>query len=167
VDKRISGNTEYKAEYEYSLGFARKAYLVSLWHGFKGLIIVSLLLVGAGLWGLRSVDARPIAAFLLGSTLVFWFAWLTGFWRAGLSAASFRDPTMRITLTDEACRMQSCFVTSSLRWEGISTVYQRKGVLIVCRRDAPIFTPIPVSALSEDAREFLIRRIREAGGRVC
>jgi hypothetical protein len=60
----MSLSFEYQTQYEYSSRFARKAYLLSLRHDYKGAVVASAGMAAVGLWerGCGAACRRPALA---------------------------------------------------------------------------------------------------------
>jgi hypothetical protein len=74
-------------------------------------------------------------------------------------------PQVRLQVSDDEFTMESNMGRSSLRWSGISEVWQfeRFWLVFLFRQQ---FVTWPVDDVPGDARAFILERVRAAGGRV-
>jgi hypothetical protein len=94
-----------------------------------------------------------VAAFLANA---FWIGW-----RENRAAGPV---PVRLVLDDEQLRLLAPEFESRLKWPAVQRVWRLPESLVVDRRRLRYQVVIPLAALSTEAREFLERKVKDAGG---
>jgi hypothetical protein len=157
---------QYEGQYEYTPGFARKAYMVWLWQRCKWLVVLSMvmLIITFAIGSAR--ESQPTVFFALGVFFILWCSWIGGFRVSGRRAALRRDKIIHLALTSDACTIHSRLMTSSLQWQAFKSVHHRRGIYLLQYHEVSAPTAIPAAALSNEAWEFFLHKVQEAGGLV-
>jgi len=115
---------------------------------------------------LRTVEVRPLAAFVLGLITMLWWSWFRAFRWAGRLASRMRDPNISVMLNDAGITFQAADASSRLSWAAVGTVRRFRKVWVIEQRDFPVRRAVPAEALTPEAKDLIVRMVRKAGGKV-
>ena len=156
----------YEITYPASVEFARKAFLGTAWRdslGWRiGLLLVSFLSCVAVFAKFEPV----FAGFGLGSSLAFAFClFYTRSSYFGQAAQAARTVgTLHWRFDEETLHFRCDDREGTFQWRAVEKLSCLPEIWVLQFSGQP--TPLPASLLSADLREFLVRKIREAGGKV-
>ncbi len=156
----------YEISYPATMDLARLAYRRTVWRDTLGWRI-GLLLVGAISAVAVFAKAEPVfAGFGLGATFAFAVAWwISRASYAGRAADAVREAgTIRWRFEEDSLVCRSDDREGTFQWKAIRRLRRFPDVWILQFGETP--TPLPPADLGPELREFLERKIREAGGRV-
>jgi hypothetical protein len=158
--------TEFRVSFLFSASVARRAFVSLLWES-RTVIVVLTPVVFA--WALAQVTSREYgsaASFSMGVVLTIWVSWLALFRRAGAAVSTAGNPEVTLILADDTVTFRMVNAETIVRWQGISRVYRFKRFWVFVRTGTVYASVVPAELLSEDARNFIESKVRQAGGRL-
>jgi hypothetical protein len=158
--------SQCELHFRYTPSMAKRALLASLWDMYAVYMVMSVL-VGAGcVFELKSAELRPLACFGLGVIAVLWWSWLNAYRLAGHLASTMPNPEMTVKVSDTGIEFYTDDAMSRLSWPAVRSVFRFKHVWIIEQRVSRSRRPMPVAALTPEAKELIVRMVGNAGGRV-
>jgi len=158
--------TDCELHFQYTRAIARAAFFDTFWGIYLMRVIASAIAFGLCLSLLTIPDVRPIACFALGLITMVWWSWLKGYQWSRNFASQLRNPNIIVKLDDSAITFQSADALSQLSWASIAMVRRCRRVWIIYQRDSWFARPVPVQALTPEAKDLLVRMVGNAGGKV-
>ena len=158
--------TECELHFQYTPSMARGAVLASLWDRYLVHVVASVLVFVLCLIQLNNLDMRPLASFGLGAIAIVWWSWLEAYLWAGYTIEHMRDPKIIVKLSESGVAFQNADAISQLSWSSVRVVRRLRSVWVIQLRDSRGLRFVPVSALTPETEELVVRMVRKAGGRV-
>lgn len=162
-----AAESRFEIEYEYTEALARRAFFALLWRRRTAYVLVSPLLFVWAVAEAFSPTYSFLAGIALGAVLFTWSSWWASL-RATRRAARTPDgpPRIRILLDEALCTFEMRHVQVGLAWPGIQRVERLRELLLLYRPLQEGASTIPLAAVSPEALDFILRKVREAGGQV-
>ena len=149
----------FTATFKYDRPFMRRAYLHALWRTDGGyLLAVPVLLLMATL-AMRDQGTWWFAGLLVGIISTYLGLLYLGYRRTSRWAVG-RE--IQATLSDMGARFATKSMAFEVPWNALRAVHERADQIELTFRERPRRWILPRNAFSAEAREYLLRKAREA-----
>ena len=166
-----SSGPSHVVSFTYQAPAMKSAYwrvsLRSLGVFWVGALLTTLLLVLAWLRYPSSVFAASLASFFIGVLSIYVGTIVQGSRAMETRVKTMRNPTVRVVLDDESCRVESSEATGSFTWHAVRELHRFDRVWVLCGLRGQALVYLDSSALPAETRAFLERKVLENRGRVC
>lgn len=161
-----AAGSRYEIEYELTPALARRSFWALLWLERAAYVLISPLLF---LWCLaeaRSETYGFLAGLGLGAVLLTWSSWWASLRATRRLAEAGGDSRVRLVLTEEGSIFESLHRRAELAWAAVVRIDRLPDLWFFHFQGMPNPSPVPTTALPPAARDFIVRQVTAAGGRV-
>lgn len=157
----------FETSYPQTSELLRKAFRYYFWQRAFGYSIAMFLVCGISLWSLFSGERTGVAGFSLGLCVCYFYMWWHSAKQVTKLPKSAEGTEVKLVVEDICLRFETVHRTTTLKWTGIPSIAKFQDLWILnFDNSGHYYAPIPLNALSEEARAFIEKNVAASGGTI-
>jgi len=153
---------KYEFEFEITKKLLRTATLRYIHRSIGGALLALLIVFIILICFIVSGSTNNLTYTIVGASSVIILYYLYTYLRSGRSAELLRDRRVKVRLEDDTITFSSSESESSYKWSRIKYYWKLKDIIIVFPHGINLLmTPIPISSMTKEIEEFLVRKLSD------
>ena len=151
---------KYEFEFEITKKLLRTATLRYILRSIGGVLLAVLIVFIILLGFIVKGSTNNLTYTVVGASVVILLQYMYTYLRSGRTVDLMRDRKVKVRLEEDTLTMSSSEFESSYKWLRIKYIWKLKDIVIVFPHGINLLmTPIPISSMTKESQEFLVRKI--------